>query len=135
VIDRMSGQSRGFGFVEYASEADAQRAMRRHERRRARWPFSSTSTSLVREAATAAVAVTAAVVVGGGGRARIATAVAAAAVVEGSAGDCLGAATRGALVPRAATCLVRRIHRVSEGGRARGNGSISCSTAARVSGY
>jgi RNA recognition motif-containing protein len=27
VIDRMTGQSRGFGFVEYASEAEAQRAI------------------------------------------------------------------------------------------------------------
>jgi RNA recognition motif-containing protein len=27
VVDRMSGQSRGFGFVEYASAADAQRAI------------------------------------------------------------------------------------------------------------
>lgn len=27
VIDRMSGQSRGFGFVEYTNEADGQRAI------------------------------------------------------------------------------------------------------------
>lgn len=27
VVDRMSGQSRGFGFVEYATAADAQRAI------------------------------------------------------------------------------------------------------------